>query len=222
MEKNVLVVNFKTYRTGTGRDALNLARVHEGVAGMARKKIIIAVQAADIFRISREVSLDIFAQHADPVAFGTFTGFLLPEALKEGGASGTLLNHAENRMDDSRLKDAIKRCKSVGLETLVCTDSISQARMLAKLSPTYIAFEEPELISTGMSVSRVNPESVRGFVKAVRKSGPSVIPLCGAGVSTGDDVRKALELGTRGALVSSAVMKSDRPRDLLFDLVKHL
>jgi len=39
--------------------------------------------------------------------------------------------------------------------------------------------------------------------------------LCGAGVTTPEDVSKALELGSQGVLVASSVVKSKNPKTAL-------
>jgi len=43
--------------------------------------------------------------------------------------------------------------------------------------------------------------------------------LCGAGVKTGKDVKRALELGAVGVLLASGVVKSKDPKKALQDLV---
>jgi triosephosphate isomerase len=45
---------------------------------------------------------------------------------------------------------------------------------------------------------------------------------CGAGISTGDDVAAAGELGATGILLASGVAKADDPRAALEDLVAPL
>jgi triosephosphate isomerase len=45
---------------------------------------------------------------------------------------------------------------------------------------------------------------------------------CGAGISTGEDVVAARELGTGGVLLASGVAKADDPRAALEDLVSDL
>ncbi|MCL2296264.1 MAG: triose-phosphate isomerase, partial [Methanomassiliicoccaceae archaeon] len=59
-------------------------------------------------------------------------------------------------------------------------------------------------------------------VEAVRAVNGSVSVLCGAGVKTGTDVKKAIELGTSGVLLASGVVKAKDPRAVLLDLVKYL
>jgi triosephosphate isomerase len=46
--------------------------------------------------------------------------------------------------------------------------------------------------------------------------------LCGAGVKTGKDVRRALELGAKGVLLASGVVKAKDPRKALQDLVSFI
>jgi triosephosphate isomerase len=59
-------------------------------------------------------------------------------------------------------------------------------------------------------------------VSAVKRINPKVRVLCGAGISTGDDVAAALELGTEGVLLASGVIKAKDPKAALFDLVKKI
>ncbi|MCD4808712.1 MAG: triose-phosphate isomerase, partial [Methanosarcinales archaeon] len=48
---------------------------------------------------------------------------------------------------------------------------------------------------------------------------PDVKVLCGAGISKGEDMKAALELGSVGVLLASGVVKSSDPKKALFDLV---
>jgi triosephosphate isomerase len=46
--------------------------------------------------------------------------------------------------------------------------------------------------------------------------------LCGAGIKSGLDVSKAIELGVSGVLLASGVTKSSNPKEALEDLVSLL
>jgi triosephosphate isomerase len=46
--------------------------------------------------------------------------------------------------------------------------------------------------------------------------------LAGAGISTGDCVKKAIELGADGVLLASGVVKAKNPEEVLFDLVSKI
>jgi len=67
-------------------------------------------------------------------------------------------------------------------------------------------------------VSKANPEVVTGAVKAA--SGVKV--LCGAGISKGEDVKAAIDLGTDGVLLASGVTKADNPETALQGLVEFI
>jgi triosephosphate isomerase len=81
-----------------------------------------------------------------------------------------------------------------------------------------VAMEPPELIGTGISVSKAKPETITSTVEAVREVGFSGPILVGAGISTGEDVKKAMELGANGVLVASAVVKAKDPYEKLKEL----
>ena len=222
MNLPIMIINFKTYRQATGGNALRLAKACERVAKDAKAsfRIAVAVQTADIFRVASSVDtglMDVFAQHIDAVVQGKFTGFLTTEAAKEAGASGTLLNHAEHKLEYETLKAAIERCRENNLKTVVCATDTKEAALAAKLNPDMIAVEPPELIGTLVSVSEANPEVVTSSIAAVRKV-KNISVLCGAGVANREDVRKALELGTSGVLVATAVVLAKHPESALRDL----
>ena len=43
---------------------------------------------------------------------------------------------------------------------------------------------------------------------------------CGAGISTGDDVARAIELGAEGVLLASAYVKAKDPKLVLIDMAR--
>ena len=204
----VLVINFKTYAQATGRRALELAKVAEKVAKDLNVEIIVAVQPVDIRLVAENVEIPVYAQHVDPIKPGAHTGHILPEAVKEAGAKGTLLNHSENRLRLDIINEAIQRAKEVGLDTIVCADKPETSAAIAVLKPTAIAIEPPELIGTGISVSKAKPEVITNTVNIIRKIDESIPILTGAGITFKDDVEKALNLGTQGVLVASAIVKA--------------
>lgn len=216
----LLVVNFKAYEQGTGRRGLQLAREIEQASREAGVAVAVAVQAPDIYHVSQEVSLPVFSQHVDPVEFGSHTGSILAEDVKENGARGTLLNHAEHRIGLEEIGRAVEICRSLGLATVVCASSLEEARAIAACRPEYIAFEDPALIGSGIPISKAESAEVREFSRLMGPHG--IIPLCGAGISSGEDVKAAVELGMRGVLLSSAVVKADRPGEKARELAEAL
>ncbi|MCX6817416.1 MAG: triose-phosphate isomerase [Candidatus Aenigmarchaeota archaeon] len=213
----VLLINLKTYDEGTGANALKLAKAAFSL-GKEKVEIIFAAQATDIRMLSKETHIPIFAQHVDSVKFGSSTGWILPEAVKSAGASGTLLNHSERRIDFETAKRSLARCRELGLRVVMCAESPEKAQELASLRPDYIAIEPPELIGGDISVSKAKPEVITESVQKVHAVA-HVPVLCGAGVKDGEDVRKALALGAKGILVASGVVKAKNPVEAIKNLL---
>ncbi|MEM3717602.1 triose-phosphate isomerase, partial [Thermofilum sp.] len=88
------------------------------------------------------------------------------------------------------------------------------------LGPDMVAIEPPELIGTGIPVSKAKPEVVTSSVDLVKKINPNVKVLCGAGITTGDDVAAALRLGTVGVLLASGVVKAKDWEKAILDLIR--
>ena len=105
----IVILNFKTYLESTGNNALKLAMASEIVAEETGVNIIIAPQSPDIYRLSNEVKIPIFAQHVDAVNPGGHTGSSLIECIKDAGAIGCLINHSEQRMKLADMDVVVKK-----------------------------------------------------------------------------------------------------------------
>lgn len=220
LELPIIIVNFKGYREAIGEKAVQLARIAEEVNTETGVTIAVAPQYVDIFRITNVVSIPVFAQHIDPVMPGSFTGHVIAEAVKEAGAVGTLINHSERRLILADIDGAVKRAREVGLVSVVCSNNPEVSAAVAALNPNMVAVEPPELIGTGIPVSKAKPEVVTSTVNVVRKVNPDVVVLCGAGISSGDDVEAALKLGTKGVLLASGVVKAKDPKKVLLEMAE--
>jgi triosephosphate isomerase len=215
----VIIVNYKTYKTGYGQNALSLAKSLQKVAEETNANIAVAVGPTDIQLISSQCSLPVLAQHIDPIGFGSNTGYILPEAAKDAGAVGTLINHSEHRLQLAQIEACVRRASEIDLVTCVCTNNLETSKAASILNPDFVAIEPPELIGGDISVSQAQPELVSGTVEAIRAVSPDVKVLCGAGVKTGEDVKKALELGAEGVLLASGVVKAPDAEAAIRDLV---
>ncbi|MBS7608808.1 MAG: triose-phosphate isomerase [Candidatus Bathyarchaeia archaeon] len=216
----LILVNFKTYLEATGRKAVELAKTAERVSRETQVSICVAPQFTDIAAVAEEVEIPVFAQHIDPIEPGSHTGYVLADAVKEVGAVGTLINHSERQLRLSDIDAAIKIARGKGLVSVVCANNQSISAAVAALKPDMVAVEPPELIGTGVSVSKAQPEVVTATVRLVRKVNPTVTILCGAGISNGEDVAAALKLGTQGVLVASAVVKAKDPYRVLLEFAE--
>jgi triosephosphate isomerase len=211
----IILVNFKTYEEATGKRALELAETSEKVSLETEVCISLAPQLTDIAPVARLVTLPIFAQHIDPITPGSFTGHILPESVREAGVTGTLINHSERRLKLADIDMAIRRAREVGLVSVVCANNPAVSAAVAALKPDMLAVEPPELIGSGIPVSKAKPEVVSGTVELVKEINSDVILLCGAGITRGEDVAAALKLGTEGILVASGVVKAKDPYRVL-------
>jgi len=157
-----------------------------------------------------------------PCRARSHTGSTLAEAAADAGATGTLINHSENRLKLADIDGSIEAAERTDLETIVCANNPEQIGAAAALGPDSVAVEPPELIGTGTPVSKADPDIVTDAVEAAAAVDDSVDVLCGAGISTGDDVISAQDLGATGVLLASGVAKADNPRAALEDLVEPL
>jgi triosephosphate isomerase len=218
----VIVLNVKSYEKSIGEDGYNLARMCEEVAEENGVNIAICPQQIDLSWIASHVRIPCLAQHADAVEPGSKTGWITLDSIKASGAVGTLVNHSEHRMKIADIDFIIGMAKELDLITIVCTNNISVSSAVAALRPTAIAIEPPELIGSGVPVSKAEPEIVEEGVETIKRIYEDAIVLCGAGISRGDDVKAAIELGTEGVLLASGVVNADSPKDALIDLVSGL
>jgi triosephosphate isomerase len=215
-----LLINFKTYLEATGKRAVALSRQIEKVGENEGVKVGVAPQFCDLESVAANVDIPVFAQHIDSVAPGASTGHVLAESVKAVGADGTLINHSERPLRLAEIDEAVQLAKRTGLRSVVCAGTARSAAAVALSEPDMVAIEPPELIGTGRAVSKENPEIVTESVKRVRKVNPTVGILCGAGISTGDDVFAALTLGTDGVLVASGIVKAPNPEKVLASFCK--
>jgi len=216
----LLVINFKAYSQSSGKKGLELAKVAEDISKETGVTIAVAPQLTDLAFIAQNVEIPVLSQHVDNVNPGAHTGHVTLEAIKDAGAVGTLLNHSEKRVRIDIIDDIVKKARKLDLVTLVCANTAEVSAAIAALNPNMIAIEPPELIGTGISVSKAKPEIVTRTVELVRKVNREVIILTGAGITTGEDVEKALELGTSGVLVASGIVKAKDWRKAIFELIK--
>jgi len=218
----IIIVNLKTYEEGYGADGFELCKIMEEISLEHNVNLAAAVSSIDLIDYSDNLKIPIFAQHVDGVNFGSNTGSILPEAVRYSGAVGTLVNHAECQMNWEDIESTIKRCKEVGLSTVLCTADVEATKRGATLNPDMVAVEPPELIGGDISVSTAKPEAISESVDAVNVINSEIPVLCGAGVKTQSDVSKAISLGSQGILLASGVVKSSKPREVLIDLIKGL
>ncbi|ELY86001.1 triose-phosphate isomerase [Natrinema altunense] len=212
-----VLVNLKTYPC----DPVEVAEAVRDVNDATDARLAVAPQAAHIERVA-ETGAETWAQHVDAIEHGSNTGHALAESVADAGAVGTLINHSERRLKLADIDGAVRAAERADLETVVCANNPAQIGAAAALGPDAVAVEPPALIGTGTPVSQADPDVVENAVEAAANVDPTVSVLCGAGISTGDDVVAAGDLGAEGVLLASGVAKADDPQSALENLVEPL
>ena len=218
----LIVVNFKTYASAQGEAAVSLAKAMAEVDSTTDATMVAVVSAFDLSAVKAAAPhLEVWAQHLDPIGWGSNTGWLHPETAMGHGATGSIINHAEHKVGLSHVETLLAQLPD-DFPVCACAADIDEAKALAALSPTFIAVEPPELIGGDISVTTADPGIVSGTAEAVKAANPNVRVLCGAGVKNGADVAMAIKLGTEGVLLASGVTKANDPAAVLRDLVSQL
>ena len=105
----LIVVNFKTYATAMGQKAVELAQAMER-ASNEHVRMVAVVSAFDLHAVKLAApTLEVWSQHLDPVGQGSFTGWLQPENAIERGAEGTIINHAEHKVDMNHVQGLMEQ-----------------------------------------------------------------------------------------------------------------
>jgi triosephosphate isomerase len=208
LSRPVFIINFKNYSEILGEGALRLARTAEAVSETIDVELILAPPVPRLSAVASAVRLPVFGQSVGNQQEGKSTGAIIPEALKASGCAGSLINHSESRVPPGTIRDVIPRMKGLGLSSCVCGEDAKEIVILAGLAPEYLAVEPPELIGSGIAVSKARPELIRESVSSVKGAGYAGRLLCGAGIVTGEDARAAVKLGMDGILVASSVVRS--------------
>ncbi len=217
----LMIINTKSYKEALLPDSLLLARFSEEVSEDLGVNIVLAVQPTDIYVLSSRTKIPIMAQHFD-VAEERLTGSISGLGVKKVGAVGSLINHSEKRLSLKGIEERINYGRKIGLDVVSCASNIKEMEDIARMGPSMIALEPPELIAGNVSVSTAEPELLIEAVDRLRKIDRSIPLLCGAGIKNGRDVAKARDLGVKGILVSSGIIKAKDWKKAIFELANNL
>ncbi|MDP2717843.1 MAG: triose-phosphate isomerase [Candidatus Micrarchaeota archaeon] len=212
----IVILNLKTYQECFQAGSLDLLSAVQSVS--SEHQLVLcpsALNAALVASHRKGGTPLLFAQHADANGFGAHTGSVSLQALRELGFEGTLLNHSEKKIPHEAVEKTVAAARELGMKTVVCADSIDEAKKVAAFSPWAVAIEPPELIGSGVSISTAQPDVVVRGVEAIKSVDAKVKAFVGAGVSTRDDFQKSLRMGAEGVLLASAFSKSKKPKEWL-------
>ena len=200
-----------------GERFLKLAKAVDKIALKYDLDVILTPQYADICLIASNTErVHVYAQHMDTLRPGRGLGSVLPESLKEAGAVGVMLNHAEKKLTLEQVKASIERADEVGLATIVCADTVEEIEAIAKMGPNLIVAEPTDLIGTGVTSDM---GYVKDTIEAVRKINPDIMVLQGAGISTPDDVANVIRAGAEATGCTSGIIKNSDPEAMAEEML---
>lgn len=206
-------LSLKTYPESSGKNLIKLLKIAQKISRQTKIPIIPCAQAVDIYRIKHEIGMEVWTQHIDPIDPGRHSGWTSPYSLKQAGAIGTVINHAEHPLTAPKIKLTLEKAKLYGLKTLVICETVSLAQKVSTWHPDFIAYEKGELIAGPISMIDVEEPNIRKLATSIPQ--PLIV---GAGITSKQNVQKTLRAGGRGVILASAVIKAKNPRDKLLEL----
>ena len=203
----MFVINCKNYEEISGDKITKFVKIAEKISKKYKVKIAISPPQHLVGLVANS-SVQILAQHIDVSKVGSTTGFIIPELLKKSGVKGSLINHSEHRITSKEIEKLVLKLKELKMISILCVKDVAEVKKYAKLDPDYIAIEPPELIAKAASI--------------VNNSKNKTKLLCGAGIVSGEDVAKAVELGSKGILVASGIIKAKDWNKVISEFAKAL
>ena len=215
----MFIINCKNYEEISGSKITKFVKIAEKISKKYNVRIAIA-PPQHLLGFVTDSNIPIFAQHLDNANIGSTTGFMIPELVKKSKIRGSLINHSEHRISSEEVSALVSKLKKLKMISVVCVKNVAEAKKYARLNPDYIAIEPPELIGSGRAVSKERPTLITNAVKAVQGSNRKTKLLCGAGIVSGADVKKAIQLGSKGILVASGIVKAKNWNKIIEEFVK--
>jgi len=209
----MIILSLKTYKEATGNSAIKLLSSVKKISEETGVQIIPAVQPTDIYRVKKELGIEVWAQHMDPIEPGKNMGWLTPYALKEAGATGVVINHSEHKTTDENVKKILNKAKEYGLQNVVIAFDVDTVIKYDSWEPDYISYEREDAIGTGESMVTKEKENIKKLISVLKR--PLII---GAGIATGEDVRDAVKVGAVGIIMASRFVLAEDPEAKLREL----
>lgn len=214
LNPNFFIFNPKSYLYG--ETLLELATEADQLVD-ENVSIFVTGPYTDLGKIAEQTDkIIVTAQHLDGILPGRGMGAVLPDSLVNAGVKAVFLNHAEHPMTLAELVKAIGICQKLEIISIVCADSVEEARAIAILKPDIILCEPTELIGTGQTSGK---DYIDATNQAIKEVYPQALVMQAAGISTADDVYQTILAGADGTGCTSGIVKADLPKQMLKDMV---
>jgi len=211
----MIFLALKTYENATGDKAIQLLSQVKKISLETNVPIIACAQTTDIYKIKKELDIDVWAQHIDPIDPGKNTGWISPYSVKQAGASGVLINHSEHKIPEQTIIKTISMAKKYGLKTMVITQNSTMVLRYDQFDIDYISYENEELIASTTSMIDNQESEIKNLVKKLKH--PLII---GAGINDSEDIKKTISAGARGVLMATYFVTAPDPTTKLHELAQ--
>lgn len=209
------MINPKAYLTGN--EIVNLALAADKFAVNFDFDIYFTAQYVDLPILAEKTeNLIITAQHMDGTELGRGMGSVTGAALKEAGVTATMINHAEHPLKLSEIIQSLEKAEELGITSIVCADSVKEAKALVMLNPDVILCEPTELIGTGKTS---DDNYIQKTNEAIRAISSDILVMQAAGISTAEDVYRTISAGADGTGCTSGIVLADDPVAMIKDML---
>ena len=192
-----------------GDDVLRIAKAADTAAVRYDVDVMLITPYTEIRRVAEQTErLIVLAPYMDLLRPGRGMADVLPEALQSAGTQGVVINHCERPVPLSTVSATIRRARELGLLSLVCVDTIEEARAVAILGPDIINPEPTELIG-GQQASGM--DYMQESVRAIKAIDPNIIVEQSGGITTPEQVYELVLAGMEAVGSASGVLRSADP-----------
>lgn len=220
------MINIRTpfFEIGTknyvwGDTVLEYALAAEKAAEKYDIDVLFTLPAVEIRRVAeRTERLILVAPYMDTLRPGRGMADILPEALRDAGAKGVVVNHCEKPMSLPQIKATIDRAHEIGMFVFACADSVAEARAIACLEPDIINPEPTELIG-GNSGAVSDMSYVKACIDSVKAVNPDILVEQAAGITNGQQVYDFIMAGSEAAGAASGICKAKDPIAMIDEMI---
>jgi len=211
----MIFLALKTYKKTTGDAVIKILSSVKKIIKETGVPIITCAQATDIYRIKKELDIEVWAQHMDPIDPGKNTGWISPYSVKNAGATGVLINHSEHKLKEEVIIETVKKARQYNLKIILIGQTVEMIKKFDSFDIDFLSFEKEDLIAGLVSMIDQQEKAIKDLVKIVKH--PLII---GAGINDGEDTRKSKAAGAAGVLMATYFVTAPDPEQKLRELAK--
>lgn len=168
--------------------------------------------------VDNTTRLIVLAPYMDVLRPGRGMADILPEALRDAGAQGVVVNHCERPMSLSAIKATIDRARELDFLVFACADTIEEAKAIAQFHPDILNPEPSQLIG-GTSGGVSDLGFVKESIKAIKSVYADILVEQAAGITSGKQVYDFIMAGSEAAGAASGIMKAKDPLKMIDEMI---